>query len=80
MLLQIRNGLRFLIVFDFGRADAALCAVICNQTARCHGVAVVGVDIQSGMDAQFQLLTNIADVTTGTGLLHSLVFTCGAES
>ena len=80
MLLQILNGLGFLIVFDFGRNDAILCAVISTQTALSQVGAVVGADILCGLDAYFHLFTNIADVTTETGQMQGPVFTRGAES
>ena len=80
MLLQVTNGRKFLIVFDIGRADAFLGAEIGAETALSQVGEVVGAVIQCGLDAHLYLLTNIADVITGTGRTHGLVFTCDAES
>ena len=79
-MLLVTNGLKFLIVFNFGRNDAFLGAEICAETALRQVSAVVGAEILCGLDAHLQLLTNTADVITGTGLRHGLVITCDAES
>ena len=80
MLLRVTNGLKLLIVFDFGRNDTFLGAEIGAETALSKDGAVVGAEILCGLDAYLQLLTNTTDVITGTGLRHSLVITCDAES
>ena len=80
MLLQVKNGLKLLIVFNFGRNDTFLGAEIGAETALSQDGAVVGAVILCGLDAYLQLLTNTAEIITGTGLRNSLVITCDAES